>query len=78
MPVIIVEGPALPDMEKKRALAKALTDAAVEAYGLPESAMVVVVHDNPLENVATAGCLVCDRGASSSIEEEGRPGGPVA
>jgi 4-oxalocrotonate tautomerase family enzyme len=61
MPVIIVEGPALDDMEKKRALAKKLTDAAVEVYGLPASAMVVCVHENPLENVATAGCLVCDR-----------------
>jgi 4-oxalocrotonate tautomerase family enzyme len=61
MPVIIIEGPALDDMEKKRALAKKLTDVAVEVYGLPASAMVVCVHENPLENVATAGCLVCDR-----------------
>ena len=60
MPVIIIEGPSVPDLEKKRALAKTVTDAAVIAYGLPEQAMVVVIHENPLECVASGGRLVCD------------------
>ncbi|MCZ7663260.1 MAG: tautomerase family protein [Thermoleophilia bacterium] len=62
MPVITVEGPEMQDMDKRRAFARALTDAAVEAYGLPESAMVVIMHENPLECVASGGELICDRG----------------
>ncbi len=63
MPVITVEGPELKDMEKKRAFAKALTEAATKAYALPQEAMVVILHENPLECVASGGELVCDRGA---------------
>jgi len=62
MPVITVEGPEMQDMDRRRAFARALTDAAVEAYGLPESAMVVIMHENPLECVASGGELICDRG----------------
>jgi 4-oxalocrotonate tautomerase family enzyme len=63
MPIFMVEGPELKDMEKKRKLAKALTDAGVEAFGLPASAMVVILHENPQECVATGGELICDRDA---------------
>jgi 4-oxalocrotonate tautomerase family enzyme len=66
MPVITVEGPELPDMEKRRALARTLTEAAVEAYGLPDSAMVVILHQNPGECVASGGQLICDRPARST------------
>ncbi len=62
MPVITVEGPEMQDMDRRRAFARALTDAAVEAYGLPKSAMVVIMHENPLECVASGGELICDRG----------------
>ncbi|MFC1692102.1 tautomerase family protein [Candidatus Latescibacterota bacterium] len=36
MPNITIEGPAIKELEKKRILVKKVTDAAVEAYGLPE------------------------------------------
>lgn len=62
MPIITVEGPEIKDMGKRRALAKALTAAAVEAYGLPPQAMVVILHENPPECVASGGELICDRG----------------
>ena len=61
MPVITVEGPELPDMDKRRDFARRLTDAAVQAYGLPEEAMVVIFHQNPVECVASGGQLICDR-----------------
>ena len=65
MPVITIEGPELRDMEKKRRLAQVITDAAVDAFGLPKEAMVVILHENPLECVASGGQLICDRGGSA-------------
>lgn len=62
MPVITVEGPELRDMDKKREFARILTEAAAKAYSLPEEAMVVILHENPLECVASGGELICDRG----------------
>jgi phenylpyruvate tautomerase PptA (4-oxalocrotonate tautomerase family) len=35
MPMIVVDGPEIQEIEGKRELAKKLTDAAVEAYGIP-------------------------------------------
>lgn len=61
MPVITVEGPELKDTDKKRAFAQAVTQAAVEAYSLPQEAMVVILHENPAECVASGGTLICDR-----------------
>jgi len=61
MPIITVEGPEIKDMEKKRALAEALTDAATNAYGLPRKAMVVLIKENSPENVSVGGHLIVDR-----------------
>jgi len=63
MPVITVEGPPVHDLDKKRAFAKAVTEAAVEVFGLPVSAMVVIMHENAGECVASGGELICDRPA---------------
>jgi len=63
MPNIIFDGPPL-ELAKKRALAKEVTAAAVRIYGLPPPAMVVVFHENPPENVAIGGELLCDRAKS--------------
>jgi 4-oxalocrotonate tautomerase len=59
MPTITVEGPPLRDLEKKRTLAKRLTDAAVDAYNIKQ--IVVLIKENAAENVAVDGELVCDR-----------------
>lgn len=61
MPVVTVEGPPLPDLDRRRELVKAVTDALVGAYALPESAMVVILHENESECVASGGRLICDR-----------------
>lgn len=61
MPHISIEGPVVSDINKKRALAKELTDAACKAYGLPRETMVVIIKENSIENVSVAGELICDR-----------------
>ncbi len=61
MPNITVEGPKIKDIEIKRNFVKALTDAAAKAYGLPAQIMVVLIKENPPENVSVGGQLICDR-----------------
>ncbi|MBN2498042.1 MAG: tautomerase family protein [Deltaproteobacteria bacterium] len=61
MPNITVEGPAIQDLDKKRAMVKAMTDAATQAYGLPREVIVVLIKENPPENVGVGGTLVADR-----------------
>lgn len=61
MPNITFDGPKIVDVGKKRELIKAVTDAAVLAYGLPKQAMVVVIRENNPENVGIGGELLADR-----------------
>lgn len=61
MPNITVEGPVIKELEKKRRLAKEMTEAAVKAYGLPEGVIVVLIKENPPENVGVGGQLLIDR-----------------
>jgi len=61
MPNITVSGPAIIDLDKKRELASAITDAAVKAYGLPKETIVVVIKENSPENVSVGGQLIIDR-----------------
>jgi 4-oxalocrotonate tautomerase len=65
MPVITVEGPRIPDLEKKRKLAQEFTRAASEAFGLPKETIVVILHETSPECVASGGELICDRRAST-------------
>ncbi len=68
MPTITVEGPPIPT-EKKRALAKALTEAAVAAYeGIRTDAFVVLIRENEDENVGVGGELLCDRRAGGASQ----------
>jgi 4-oxalocrotonate tautomerase family enzyme len=59
MPNVYIDGPPA-DVEVKRTLAKDVTDAVAGAYKLPPDAITVVIKENPAENVAHAGCLLCD------------------
>ena len=61
MPTATVEGPAIEDLDKKRELTRAVTDAMEKAYGLPRQVYVVVIKENPPQNVGVGGELVCDR-----------------
>jgi 4-oxalocrotonate tautomerase len=65
MPLITVSGPAL-DVERKRDLARGLTEVASKAYGHPPGHIIVTIQETPPENVSIGGELVADRGASSS------------
>jgi 4-oxalocrotonate tautomerase len=69
MPVITVEGPKIPDLDKKRQLVRQFTEAASEAFGLRKEAIVVILHETSPDCVASGGELICDlhtsRGASS-------------
>jgi 4-oxalocrotonate tautomerase len=61
MPNITVDGPAIRDLDKKRELVRSMTDAAVKAFSLPAEAIVVILKENPPENVGVGGELLVDR-----------------
>ncbi len=61
MPNITIEGPKIKDIAVKRTLVKELTGAATKAYGLPAEVIVVVIKENPPENVAVGGRLIADK-----------------
>ncbi|MGD9403462.1 MAG: tautomerase family protein [bacterium] len=61
MPTINVEGPIIKDIDKKRVLVQEMTDAAARAYALPKEAMIVLIKENPPENVGVGGKLIADR-----------------
>ena len=60
MPWIIVEGPKI-ESERKRELAKKLTDVASEVYGIDREHIIVLIKENPPENVGVGGQLIADR-----------------
>jgi 4-oxalocrotonate tautomerase len=59
MPTIVVDGPPIPQIERKRELVKALYDAAHNVYGIKH--ITVVIRENPPENVGVNGELIMDR-----------------
>ena len=61
MPTIVIDGPPLCDMEKKRCLVREMSEAASKAYDLPLDAMVVLVRENTPDNVGIGGSLLWDR-----------------
>ncbi len=61
MPNITIDGPPLKDLGVKRILVKEITDAALKAYPVPKEALIVVIKENPPENVGVGGTLIADR-----------------
>jgi len=59
MPNVDISGPPLDD-DKKREMALEVTETAARAYGLPKQAIVVVITENPPQNVCVGGRMVCD------------------
>ncbi len=57
MPVITIEGPEL-SLEKKEKLAKELTQIASEIMNIPKDVYVVLIKENPNENMAQGGILI--------------------
>jgi 4-oxalocrotonate tautomerase family enzyme len=70
MPTATFDGPPIRDLDKKRALTKEVTDAMERAYGIPRSEYVVVIKENPPENVSVGGELLADRIARRRAEKE--------
>jgi 4-oxalocrotonate tautomerase len=69
MPNVTVEGPVIDGLGAKRTLAKEITDAMAKAYGLPKQAFVVIIKENPPQNVCVAGELLCDIIAAAEQEK---------
>lgn len=63
MPQITVDGPRLPDMDRRRILVKKLTEAVSEAYAISPEHITVVIQEHDSANVAVGGELLADRGA---------------
>ena len=60
MPIAMVEGPRIEDVETKRVLVKEITDALEKAYKIPRDAYVVLIKENSPENVGVGGKLIID------------------
>lgn len=60
MPSATVEGPKVADVETKRLLVKEITDALEKAYKLPRQVYIVLIKENPPENVGSGGRLILD------------------
>lgn len=61
MPSVTIEGPRIEDAGVKRVLVKEVTDALEKAYRLPRQVYVVLIKENPPENVGVGGELIIDR-----------------
>ncbi len=61
MPTITVEGPPIKELDRKRRLVKEMAEVASDVYGLPKQIIVVVIKENPPENVGVGGELLIDR-----------------
>jgi len=60
MPTITIEGPKRPLAVKRRLVAR-ITDLVEEAYQWERSRIIVILKENPDENVARGGVLLADR-----------------
>jgi len=61
VPIIRVDGPKVPDVEKKRVFVKEVTDAASALFGMPAQNIVVLLKETQPENVGVGGELILDR-----------------
>ncbi len=61
MPSATIEGPKVEDVAIKRVLVKEITDALEKAYKLPRQVYIVLIKENPPENVGSGGQLILDR-----------------
>jgi 4-oxalocrotonate tautomerase family enzyme len=61
MPHIVVNGPHLKDLDKKRVLVEEITGVAQRVYDLPKESIRVVIREDEPTNVASGGVLQIDR-----------------
>jgi 4-oxalocrotonate tautomerase family enzyme len=60
MPNVYIDGGKL-ETDVKRVLAREVTDALEKAYKFPRQSYVVIITENPPENVSVGGKLLADR-----------------
>ena len=61
MPLVIIDGPTIENIDDKRVLVKDITDVLEKTYKLPREAYIVLIKENPPENVGSGGVLVLDK-----------------
>ncbi len=61
MPFIVVNGPPVRDLARKRALVAGITEVVAREYGQPPENITVLIREDEAENVAVAGNLLADR-----------------
>jgi 4-oxalocrotonate tautomerase len=60
MPHIVVNGPPLADLNKRRVLVKGITDVIQNVYEVPRQAIVIVIREDSPSNVSSGGVLLSD------------------
>ena len=61
MPSVTIEGPKIEDVAVKRVLVSEITDALEKAYKLPREVYIVLIKENPPENIGVGGRLIIDK-----------------
>jgi len=61
MPFIVVNGPPLKDLARKRAVVAGITAVIAKEYGQAPENITVLIREDPAENVGVAGKLLSDR-----------------
>lgn len=61
MPFIVVNGPVIKDIEKKRIVVKEITDVISRVYEQPKENITVLIREDEPTNVAQGGKLLIDR-----------------
>lgn len=65
MPAIIVQAVVGRSLDQKRELVRRITQAVVDAYGVPPDKVTIRFQDSQPEDFARAGVLVADARAAS-------------
>ncbi len=60
MPIITIDGPKVCDIDRKRDFADKVTKLVAEFYKINPEAIVLILKENALENIASGGRLVID------------------
>lgn len=60
MPVITMEAATL-TKDQKQQLVQELTESAARITGVPKEAFIVLVKENPMDNIGVGGKLLSDR-----------------
>ena len=61
MPFIVVNGPPVKDIARKRAVVKGITDVIEKEYDMPRQSITVLIREDEETNVAQGGILLCEK-----------------